>query len=69
MDLLSLALYRGALAEIANGRTVRGYARLGCAALCSPVRALQRVAKTVRGAQRPSQDGGAQEQTGDTCPP
>ena len=69
MDLLSLALYRGALAEIANGHTVRGYLRLGCAALCSPVRALQRVSKTVRRAQGSNQGGGSRTQAGDSCPP
>jgi glycosyltransferase involved in cell wall biosynthesis len=52
LDYLSLALYRGGLSDIANGRTIRGWARLASASLCAPGRALRRIQRLLPGHQR-----------------
>jgi len=48
VDLYSLAQYRSALAEIANGRQGRGYSHLAWAALCSPRRTSRRLSRAFR---------------------
>ena len=49
--------YRLALADILGPRRVRGYARLACAACCSPTLTFQRVARVVRKRLSKPRDG------------
>jgi len=48
MDCKSVAEYRIAIAEVDEGRKIRGALRLGFACLCSPVRTFERIARVFK---------------------
>jgi hypothetical protein len=43
LDAYALSQYRQALVDLADARRVRGYARLGWSAICSPRRTIGRM--------------------------
>ncbi len=48
MDLYALSQYRFAMINILGNHPIKGYTKLTWAAICSPVRALRRIHRTIR---------------------